>query len=229
MVQTSHSYAQKSDLSTVGPSCGCQVARDVTQVLIVDDDLAYAKVLKFGLESLGGIRVIGIYTSINEAYIRTIQLKPEVALVETCALDGDIEVADKLISLATRSRVLLVTDTNDHSYVRRAFGLPVYDFLSKELHVGEVWDAIRMAKRGLKVFWVGASHTTETDWGSHGLTNAELQLLRIAATGCDVQQMANLLLASTSTIKRRLGQIQTKLGVSNRTQAVVRAALMGAL
>lgn len=71
-----------------------------------------------------------------------------------------------------------------------------------------------------------ASHTApdrEVDQFIEPLTERELEVLQLAATGASDQQIADQLILSRATIKTHLRNIYGKLQVSNRTQAVARA------
>jgi DNA-binding NarL/FixJ family response regulator len=63
----------------------------------------------------------------------------------------------------------------------------------------------------------------------HSLTERELEVLRLLARGQTNQQIAKNLVISTLTVKTHVQHIIGKLGVSDRTQAAVRAAELGLL
>jgi DNA-binding NarL/FixJ family response regulator len=61
------------------------------------------------------------------------------------------------------------------------------------------------------------------------LTNREIEILRLLALGKTNRQLAQELRVSISTVKTYIQRVIGKLGVSGRTQAVVRAAELGLL
>ncbi len=63
----------------------------------------------------------------------------------------------------------------------------------------------------------------------HSLTKRELEVLRLLAQGQTNQEIAQSLVLSTLTVKTHVQRIIGKLGVSDRTQAAVRAAELGVL
>jgi DNA-binding NarL/FixJ family response regulator len=63
----------------------------------------------------------------------------------------------------------------------------------------------------------------------HSLTKRELEVLRLLARGHTNPQIAQTLVVSTLTVKTHVQRIISKLGVSDRTQAAVRAAELGLL
>jgi LuxR family maltose regulon positive regulatory protein len=54
------------------------------------------------------------------------------------------------------------------------------------------------------------------------LTTRELEVLKLIEVGCSNQEIAKELVISMPTVKRHISNIYTKLGTSNRTQAVSR-------
>jgi DNA-binding NarL/FixJ family response regulator len=63
----------------------------------------------------------------------------------------------------------------------------------------------------------------------HTLTEREVEVLRLIARGLTNRQIAQNLVVSTLTVKTHVQRIIRKLGVSDRTQAAVRAAELGLL
>jgi DNA-binding NarL/FixJ family response regulator len=63
----------------------------------------------------------------------------------------------------------------------------------------------------------------------NSLTSREVEILRLVVEGQTNQQIAKNLFISVSTVKRHIRRISTKLGVSDRVQAAVRAIELGLL
>jgi NarL family two-component system response regulator LiaR len=61
------------------------------------------------------------------------------------------------------------------------------------------------------------------------LTSREIEVLQLTARGYTNLQIARALLISVSTVKKHLRSVVSKLGVSDRTQATVRALELGVL
>lgn len=61
------------------------------------------------------------------------------------------------------------------------------------------------------------------------LTPRELDVLRLVATGCSNAEIAAALHLATGTVKNRVSDVLTKLGVRDRTRAVLRALDLGLL
>jgi DNA-binding NarL/FixJ family response regulator len=63
----------------------------------------------------------------------------------------------------------------------------------------------------------------EAAWKAHGLTERELQVLRLVATGATNHAIASQLFVAEKTVDRHVSNIFTKLGVSSRAAATAYA------
>lgn len=61
------------------------------------------------------------------------------------------------------------------------------------------------------------------------LSERELEILRLVATGFSNSQLAEKLIVTVGTIKKHLNNIYGKLGVASRTQAIARGRELGLL
>ena len=80
--------------------------------------------------------------------------------------------------------------------------------------------------RSLRGISEGAAHVDDL---IHPLSEREVEVLRLLATGVSNRDMAPLLFISECTVKTHVEHIINKLGVSDRTQAAVWAARRGLL
>jgi DNA-binding NarL/FixJ family response regulator len=65
------------------------------------------------------------------------------------------------------------------------------------------------------------------EWGPWSLTQRELEVIQLLAEGATNSEMSERLFISPKTTKNHLAAIFQKLDVTNRTQALVRAVVMG--
>ena len=61
------------------------------------------------------------------------------------------------------------------------------------------------------------------------LTERELEVLRLVASGFSNREIARALFLSEGTVKNHVSNILTKMGVRDRTRAVIKAAERGLL
>jgi DNA-binding NarL/FixJ family response regulator len=75
---------------------------------------------------------------------------------------------------------------------------------------------------------IPVSHKSDAkQWGPWSLTQRELEVIQLLAEGATNSEMSERLVISPKTTKNHLAAIFQKLDVTNRTQALVRAVVMG--
>jgi len=73
----------------------------------------------------------------------------------------------------------------------------------------------------------GSSRSDMREWGPWSLTQRELEVLQLLTEGATNGEISQRLFISPKTAKNHLAAIFQKLDVTNRTQALVRAVVMG--
>ncbi|HUC06440.1 MAG TPA: response regulator transcription factor [Acidimicrobiales bacterium] len=74
---------------------------------------------------------------------------------------------------------------------------------------------------------LGSRRGDDKQWGPWSLTQRELEVIQLLAEGATNSEISDRLYISPKTTKNHLAAIFQKLDVSNRTQALVRAVVMG--
>jgi DNA-binding NarL/FixJ family response regulator len=98
-------------------------------------------------------------------------------------------------------------------------------YLLKDAPPAELYDAIRRTARGETVLApaVAATLVRRSTVHAPSLSDREVAVLELLATGLGNKEMARQLLVSEATVKSHLSRIYTKLGVDTRSGAVARA------
>ena len=159
---------------------------------------------------------------------------PETLVLILTALDESRGLSDSLHAGAAgyilkHSRPTQITDA-----VRRV--LAGESALNEELAMRLLMRLMDKGGQEKEEGGLADSSTSERPLGQRGesrlarsLTPREVEVLRLVVQGQTNQQIARTLLISVSTVKRHIRQIITKLGVSDRVQAAVRAVELGLL
>lgn len=164
------------------------------------------------------------------------ELKPDVIILDLHLPEvTGIEVARRLQAAGSATRILVLSAYDDDDYVFAAMDAGASGYLLKTAHGGEVIDAIHAISRGDVVLQdVIASklikgRTAERHEHPYeiGLTDRELEILRLAATGLRNKEIADRLFLSQRTVEGHLSHSFNKLGVMSRTEAIVHAAARG--
>lgn len=146
------------------------------------------------------------------------QHKPDLLVsdIEMPKLTG-LELAQRISSEASDTRVVIVTTFARAGYLRRALDAGVRGYLLKDSPSSQLADALRQVHRGNRVIdpQLAIVAWTEQD----PLSDRERQVLRLAGEGTSSADIATQLFLSQGTVRNYLSEIISKLGVSNRIEA----------
>jgi DNA-binding NarL/FixJ family response regulator len=219
-------------------SLSSQQAAPPIRVLIVDDHEIVRKGLCTMLGEQEDFEVVGQTGSGNAAVTLTIDLQPDIVLLDIfLGNTNGLDIAQQLLRASPGSRIVIVTGLMDEGHLFRAMRIGVHGFLQKALPIDELLTALRTVHRGERV--VGQQRdmtrilsefervTKEQERSRSGLSDLEIELVRLAAEGCSNKEIAARQFWSEVTVKRKMQDIYRKLQVTDRAQAVAEAMRMG--
>jgi len=208
------------------------------KVLIADDH----KLFRQGLISLMKTRedlveVIGEAETGKDAVRLAEQLHPDVVLMDIYMPHGDglkatKEIRERFPGIA----VVILTASENDEHLYEAVKLGVSGYLLKSLDAKELFELLAgiiegeaamtrsMATRLLKGV---AKRLMDGAKGEEALTERELIVLRLVASGASNPKIAEKLSISVNTVKSHLKNILSKLQLENRTQAAAYAVKSG--
>jgi len=199
------------------------------RVVVVDDHALHRDGTRQILEAYDDLRVVGDADSGEEALAMVNALRPDVVLLDI-RLPGmnGIEVTRRLSRDHPDVRVIMVSAYDEDEYVRGALEAGAAGYLRKTAPGKELVQAVRTVATGASVFESGLASrllaaTREPQAPVSTLTERELAVLELLAAGLRNRDVAARLGISARTVDRHCDNIYAKLGVSSRTEAVVRA------
>ncbi|WP_020670839.1 response regulator transcription factor [Amycolatopsis nigrescens] len=146
--------------------------------------------------------------------------EPDVAIIDIDLPGKDgITAATELYEQLPRCHTLILTSLGRPGTVRRALDAKVYGFLLKDAPADKLASAVRSVSLGRRVIDSDlALSAWETD--KCPLTPREVEILRLAARGRDVADIAAELFLSPGTVRNYLTTVVTKLNARNRVDAI---------
>ncbi|HLU27312.1 MAG TPA: response regulator transcription factor [Glycomyces sp.] len=200
------------------------------RVMLVDDHPVVRAGLRGMLSEAADIVVVGEAGSGDEAVVRAPSLAPDVVLMDLRMPGGDGVTATG--RLAGEVNVVVLTTYETDADIARAVAAGAVGYLLKDAPLAELLRAIRAASRGETVLapsvaarLVGAVRAPR----GQGLSERELEVLRLVADGASNAEIGRRLHISEATVKTHLLRSYQKLGVGDRTAAVTSAIRRGLL
>lgn len=219
-------------LSQAGPT--------VARLVIVDDHELARSGLRGMLAGEPDLQVVGEAEDGSQALALCRRLQPHLVLLDVRMPDMDGLAAARAIkqSCPTTS-IVIVTMHESPDYLLEALRSGAAGYLLKGTTRRELLSTVRNVLRGDSVLQpdlagqllrrLVSESRGEAAMPAHMLTRREVAVLRLVAEGRTNQDIGHELSLSLSTVKTHLEHIIAKLGVSDRTQAAVRAAELGLL
>ncbi len=208
----------------------------MTGVLIVDDDELIRAGLRAIIAAEPDLDVVGEAADGADVVPAAVRLRPDVVLMDVRmpAVDG-IQATRLLLQRMTEPpRVLVVTTFENDEYVYEALRAGASGFLLKRSRPQQIVDAVRVVARGDSLLFPAAVRRLAAAYGPARerlpgvrLTEREGEVLRLMADGRSNAEIAAELVLGLETVKTHVGNVLTKLGVRDRTQAVVVAYRSG--
>jgi NarL family two-component system response regulator LiaR len=206
---------------------------DVISVVIADDHPFVRHGLRTYLETLEDMDVAGEATNGVEAVELVERLLPDVVLMDLVMPEMDgIGAIRRIREVAPSTRVIALTSFADDEKVFPAIKAGAAGYLLKDVRPADLADAVRKASRGeaLLAPSVAARLMQEVSGerpAPAGLTERELEVLRLIARGMSNKQIARELVVSEKTVKTHVSNILAKLHLADRTQAALYAVREG--
>ena len=206
------------------------------RVLLADDQRLVRHGLRMILGSEPGIEVVGEAADGAEAIDAARRLLPDVVLMDVRmpVLDGVEATRRLLVGPEPRPRVLVLTTFDLDEYVYAALRAGAAGFLLKDVAEDHLVAGVRAVAEGGSLLdpaitrrLVERHVLTAPPAGSgpdvSSLTARELDVLRLVARGLSNAEVAAELVVSDATVKTHVARILAKLGLRDRTQAVIAA------
>ncbi len=145
--------------------------------------------------------------------------EPDLVLVDLDTLSSAVTTALDAITDHKVGAILALTTGTASGAVRHALGCRVQAFLSKDCHLNDLVDGVRRAAAGER-FIEPCIAAAVVKRNGNPLTARERDVLRLAAQGMSVREIAGTLFLTSGTIRTYLSTIIHKVGARSRVGAI---------
>jgi two-component system, NarL family, response regulator LiaR len=219
------------------------------RIIVADDHVLVREGIQAMLESEPDLEVIGEAADGREALELCRELCPDLVLMDVRmpVMDG-LDATREIKRECPETSVLMVTTYESSDYLFEAIKAGAAGYVLKNVTKPQLSNALRrvlsgesplnqelameMLQRFIAEEKPWTKRTSEEPPGQlldEALTDRELEVLQLLASGLTNQEIGRMLVISAGTVKHHVRHIVSKLGVSDRTQAAVRAVKLGLL
>jgi DNA-binding NarL/FixJ family response regulator len=212
---------------------------EIIRVLLVEDQTLVREGLEKLLSLTEDIRVIARASDGAEALEKLQHASPHVALLDVRMpkMTG-IAFLQALQKIPDAPPTILLTTFDDDDALLKGIRLGAKGYLLKDVSLAKLTEAIRLVAnggtmispvvterllRGLK----DAPLPVPPECGEEQLTTRETEILRLMTGGYSNREIASALQLSEGTVKNHVSNVLGKLGVRDRTRAVLKAIEKG--
>ncbi len=211
---------------------------DILRILIADDHPIFRDGLRAMLGSDPDLELAGEATTGEEAVSMAAEFQPDLVVMDVQMPGGDgIEATRRIVRDSPHVRILIVTMFDDDGTVFRAMRAGARGYILKGSNYKEMLRAIRAVGNGEAIFspqvavrlrdFFADARPSATPELFPALSERELEILDLIASGAKNPDIAQKLFLSPKTVRNHVSNILHKLQVADRTEAIIRAREAG--
>ncbi|HTX83111.1 MAG TPA: response regulator transcription factor [Streptosporangiaceae bacterium] len=212
----------------------------LVRIIVADDHQVVRTGFAALLDTQPDFIVLGTASDGAEAVQMSLELRPDVVLMDVRMPGTDgIEATRQLSACENSPRVIILTTFDLDEYVYDALRAGASGFLLKDVTAERLFDAVRVVAAGEALLAPAVTRRLISEFARlrpqaaaepqraaaavGDLTPRETEVLRLLAEGLSNPEIAARLVVTEETVKTHVSRVLHKLGLRDRTQAVVLA------
>jgi len=214
--------------------------KDRIRILLVDDQNMFRAGMRLLLSSQADFEIVGEAVDGEDAIAKVNALQPQVVLMDLRmpVLDG-AAATRRLKPTHPPVRVLVLPTFDEDAAIFAGLRAGAIGYLLKDAPTDKLYEAIRAAARGESFLQPSVAARVVAEFArlseqspsaaslAEPLSPREVEILRLLASGATNREIANQLVLAEGTVKNHVTNILTKLDVSDRTRAAIKAKEIG--
>jgi DNA-binding NarL/FixJ family response regulator len=204
------------------------------KVLIVDDHPVVREGLALHLATQPDLEVCGEAEDLPRALVLLDSARPDVMIIDISLKNSNgLELIRRIKARGDAVRILVWSMYPENLYAERALCAGAHGYLNKGQATHRVLDAVRAILQG-RVYVSGeladrllhrvVGRRPEGNSAIDGLSDRELEAFQLIGEGMTTESIAEKMHVSPKTVETFRARIKEKLGISNLTELIQRAA-----
>lgn len=202
------------------------------KVLIVDDEQLIRSGMPILLNSHDHIKVVGEAKDGRDALTMAQKVNPDIVLMDIRMPEvNGIEGIKLLKNWNEDIKILMLTTFQDSEYIAKAIKHRASGYLLKDSSHEEIAESIQLVMNGNMIFdgklgdhlsdQYASAKANDFDMEAYDLSDQEVKIIELIATGLSNQEISEELFLSLGTIKNKITNILQKLHLRDRTQLAI--------
>ncbi|MEO8447350.1 MAG: response regulator transcription factor [bacterium] len=200
------------------------------KILLVDDHPLVRIGLRAELKKNKDFEIIGEAKTGREAVKKSIQLKPDIVLLDISLPDiNGLEAASIILKKLPDTKIVAITMYDFDDYITEMMRLGAHGYILKDSPPEELFNGIREVLKGKKYLdknikaKVKARKTSVSKENVTLLTRRELEILKNVANGLNNKTIADNFFISVRTVESHRNKIKKKLNITSTAQLTLYA------
>lgn len=218
----------------------------IIRILLADDQTLIRQGIQTLLELEPDLQVVATAGNGHEAIAAVEREHPDVVLMDIRMplLDG-VAATQAITARFPQVGVIILTTFDDDEYVFEGLKAGARGYLLKDVDSSEIVLAVRAVAAGEALIQPSIARKVVAEFSrlatqsrpvapppaaaplEEPLTERELEVLHAIAAGLSNREIAERLVITEGTVKNHVSNLLAKLGVRDRTQALIRARALG--
>jgi DNA-binding NarL/FixJ family response regulator len=194
--------------------------------MVADDHAVVRQGLRALIAGEDGLEVVAEAASAEEAVQEAVRHEADVAILDMRMPGGGVDACRRLIALRPATKVLVLSSYDDDLDVREVLDAGAAGYVLKDAPPEALLHAVEAVAEGSSVLDPRIARRLfhpSAAGDAVVLSEREREVLGWMARGLKNRDIAKAMWLSESTVKTHVGNVIQKLGVEDRTQAVVEA------
>lgn len=201
------------------------MAPESISIVLADDHAVVRSGLRMVLEAEADLEVVGEAESVAGAIRKLKAYRPRVLVLDV-NMDGEssLDALEGIREASPRTGIVILTMQSETGYARNALRGGARGYVLKDAADTELVEAVRAVAAGERYVQpsIGAQLASEpaTEWPPDGLSEREVEVLRLIALGHTNKEIGEQLYLSVRTVESHRAHVQQKLRLQTRAELV---------